>query len=110
MQTHDPQPVLALLENTRTALLSGDFQELSNLTLALEAALSEIGSMQGESLQAIRESAAENDRLLSAAAKGVRAAQRRAKDLTDQGRFSTYDIGGQRNQPGLAASSKARRV
>lgn len=99
-----------ILDRSRAALAAGDLAALAGLAAETEAALA--AARQGDRALAARlaEKARRNERLLAAALAGVRAARRRAQELTDRGRFSTYDAGGRRAQPGLAAAAPARRL
>lgn len=98
------------LDLAEAALIAGDLQSLERLTTALEAALSADGN--GDHILALRiaDKARRNEALISAALKGVHSARRRVDELSDQGRFSTYDSGGHREQPGLQAPIGGRRL
>lgn len=99
-----------LLDCGHTALMAGDLPALDSLAAEIEAALEAAGPCDLGQARQLATLAKRNERLLEAALGGVRAARRRARDLTDQGRFSTYDIGGQRGQPGLSGHATARRI
>ncbi|NGM44384.1 hypothetical protein G5B31_02405 [Rhodobacter sp. SGA-6-6] len=99
-----------ILDRSREALAAGDLAALAGLAAETEAALADAGCCGRALAGRLAEKARRNERLIAAALAGVRAARRRAQDLTDQGRFSTYDAGGRRGQPGLVAATPARRL
>ncbi|WP_395540521.1 hypothetical protein [Neotabrizicola sp. sgz301269] len=96
----------SLLDSARDALLAGDILKLAALADALEAAAS---PREPAALRRSRDKAARNAALLSAAMKGLRAALRRAEELTQPDRFSTYDSSGRRGAL-LASTAPVRRV
>lgn len=98
------------LRETRAALMAGDLTRLADLAPRLEAALATYRPASAAAAGNLLSDARENGRLLQAALRGVRAAKTRASELTDKGRFSTYDSRGQRNQPGLGTQMAARRL
>lgn len=99
-----------ILDRGRAALTAGDLAALAGLAAETEAALAAAGRCDRALALRLAGKARRNERLIAAALAGVRAARRRAQELTDQGRFSTYDAGGRRGQPGLAAGTPARRL
>lgn len=110
MPQNDPGELLQCLMEAREALLSGDFASLTNLTERTENAL-ELGAHVSEpTLLRLRTVAEENRDLLESALRGIRAAKRRASDLTEAGRFSTYEQGGKRNQHGLPSIHRSIRL
>lgn len=98
------------LDRLETALITGDLQNVEGLAAALEAGLAAVG--RGDRSLALRtaEKARRNAELISAALKGIHFAQRRVGELSDQGRFSTYESDGHRKQPGLRTSISGRRL
>ncbi len=110
MTRPETEDLLACLAETRAAILAGRIDSLDALAERTAQALAAAAPKAEPALRRIRDSAAENARLLEAALKGVRAARRRAMDLTEQGRFSTYEQGGQRRQPGLATAAHSIRL
>ncbi len=106
----DRSDVETLLDATQVALRSGDLAALTDLAGRVETAMSAMGRPDAVTLRRLQDKARRNERLLAAAAKGVAAARRRARDLTDEGRFSTYGADGRRDQVGLAACLPARRL
>jgi hypothetical protein len=110
MATANTEQLMDCLASTRDAILAGRLELLGPLAERLEAALTADVRPPSAVLHRIRAAAEENGRLLEAALKGVRAAKRRALDLTETGRFSTYAQGGQRHQPGLPTTRQSIRV
>ncbi len=106
----DFERLQALLDQGHAALMAGDLSVLAGLATEVEVALGAAGSCDLGQARQLAALASRNERLLEAALGGVRAARRRARDLSDQGRFSTYDVGGQRGQPGLTGAATARRI
>ncbi len=90
----------ALLDTAREALLDGDILKLAALAGELEAATL---PRDPAALHRSRAKAGRNAALLAAALKGLRAARRRAEELAQPDRFSTYDARGRRGA--LAAST-----
>jgi hypothetical protein len=86
-----------LLDETRDALLAGDLLRLAALTAQLDQAAP---AADPAPLARSRRKAARNAALLEAALKGIRAARRRATELAQPGRFSTYDATGRRGALG----------
>ena len=100
----------ACLDATRTALMAGDMVTLAKLAGLVEVAIASSGRPEGPALLRVKKKAEANGRILQAALKGVRAARQRAQELSNHGRFSTYDAGGRRDQIGVAAAIPARRL
>ena len=99
-----------LLDLTRESLIAGDMGALADLVAGTDQALENLGKVDGALVKRLAVKAGQNERLIAAAVKGVRAALRRSRDLTDEGRFSIYDAGGRRDQPGLPPQESARRL
>ncbi len=98
-----------ILDRTHAALMAGDIAALEGMASDAEAALAAAGRCDRTTAERLADKARQNEQLIGAAMKGVRAAQRRAQDLAEWGRFSTYDSGGRRGQPGLAPQGTADR-
>lgn len=98
-----------ILDRTHAALMAGDIMALEGMAADAEAALAAAGRCDKATAERLADKARQNEQLIGAAVKGVRAAQRRAQELTDRGRFSTYDSDGRRAQPGLAPQGAAER-
>ena len=92
----------------RVALVAGDIAALDGMTADAKQRLPR-GPLRQAAVERIAAKAQQNEHLIAEAMKGIRAAQRRARDLTDHGRFSTYDSGGRRGQPGLVPHGAADR-
>ena len=91
-----PEPLLALLERTRAAVLSGDLVELSRLTPATESALAAYRPQDAAELAALASAAARNAQCLAAAGNGIRAARARLEDIAAARRNIGYDGEGRR--------------
>ncbi|MDQ2065308.1 hypothetical protein Q9295_02885 [Xinfangfangia sp. CPCC 101601] len=99
-----------ILDKSIQSLASANLAQLHGLAEQTEAALSATGPFDKERADRLVTKAALSNALIGAALKGVSSARQRANELTDQGRFSTYQSGGQRVQPGLSLSLAARRL
>ncbi len=100
----------AILAHSRKALLAGDLAELAGLSGQLETAVLTEKPKSLAEAQRIKQMAEENGLLFAAAMKGVRAARQRLRDLSDHGRFSTYESSGKRRQTGSDNQAPARRL
>ena len=98
-----------ILDRTHAALMAGDIAALASMAADAEAALAALGRCDKATAARLADKARHNEQLIGAGVKGVRAAQRRAQELTDRGRFSTYDSDGRHGQPGLAPQGAAER-
>jgi hypothetical protein len=110
MHLPDPADLEACLDATRAALMAGDMDALAKLAELVETARAAGSAPNEAAARRIKSKAEHNGRMLQAALKGVRAARQRAQELGTQGRFSTYDAGGRRDQHGLASAIPARRL
>lgn len=101
-----------VLDDMHSALLAGKLAHLGDLAAMAEGALAlaEAGDCPSDLALRLREKARRNERLLTAAARGVKAARQRAKDLAEAGRFQTYGADGRRDMLGVAAQAPARRL
>ncbi len=99
-----------ILDETLAALKAGDLPGLSDLSERAEAALAAQSPCDAVLAGRLLSKAQRNERMITAAMKGVKAARQRVQDLTTTGRFSTYDAGGHRDQVGVAPSLPSRRV
>jgi hypothetical protein len=97
-----------LLDQTREALLRGDFDALARLAPMVEAAAARPPGADAATASRLREKAARNGRLLQAAARGVKAARGRLAEITDGPRLSTYDARGRRADLVAAPQSLGR--
>ncbi|WP_151719062.1 hypothetical protein [Gemmobacter serpentinus] len=98
-----------VLARIRSAVLAGDFHLLAGLEEELEALRPDLRGMEPARLAPLLAQASANQRLLAAASRGVRAAQRRLAELARamEG-FQTYDAAGHL-QPGGAKAIRLRR-
>ncbi|MCL4066220.1 hypothetical protein M3484_06530 [Pseudomonas sp. GX19020] len=101
------ETLVDLLEQTRRALLEGDFAALDDLARDTGAALEALPGADPESLDLIREMAAANTVLFEAAARGIAAAKGR---LNRPATFSIYDSQGQRGAVQADEPGKAKRL
>lgn len=99
-----------ILDDTRLAILAGDFKALAELAERCEAFLSGGLARNPAELGRIAAKAERNATLLKAASRGVAAARRRARELAEGGRFSTYDAAGRRGQLTDDQAAPARRL
>jgi hypothetical protein len=108
MQTN--HPAIDVLDQMHRAILNAQFDELAQLTPLLEASLPKMDTIENKQILArIHARANRNAACLTAAARGVRAAQRRLKDLQTMGDgFSTYDGRGRRAQHGQPSNLALR--
>lgn len=89
---------LSLLDTQRMTLLSGDVLSLRANLSQLEEAASRVasGRYRRDDLDALRNAAERNARLLREAARGVRSVRRRMEELSDTRVSGTYDADGRR--------------
>lgn len=110
MSNPDQKEMGSVLTAARNAVLSGNLVELAAFPERLERALATARPRSLKDAQRIRALAEENDLLLAAALKGVRAARQRLRDLSDSARFSIYESDGQRQQLGVGGERTTRRL
>jgi hypothetical protein len=97
----------SLLADLRERLSSGDFGVLDALSAQIAAALETLAAAPADpdALHRIRALADRNAAALAAAARGVRAARQRLRDVADAGAgLGTYDSGGRRQIIAAAGS------
>lgn len=91
-----------MLENERTALVSGDFQEIEarlEEKTALFDELATVERIEAANLTRVKEKAARNQALLDSAMEGIRmVANRMAEMRRIRENMSTYDSQGRRNR------------
>lgn len=110
MPSPDRSGLEMILVQSRKALLAGDLAGLAGLSGQLETVpLTEMPKTLAEARR-IKQMAEENELLFAAAMKGVRAARQRLRDLSEHGRFSTYESNGRRQQTGVSNQAPARRL
>ena len=100
-----------VLGHIRSAVLAGDFHLLDGLEREVEALRPGLRGVDPARLSPLLAQADANQRLLLAASRGVRAAQRRLAELSRamQG-FQTYDSDGQMMPEGAKAMQLSRRI
>lgn len=99
-----------LLEQTGAALLAGDLAELETLGRQTETALEDGIAPDLAAAERLRSLADRNGTLLTAALRGIKAAQRRAAEIAGHGRFATYNAQGHKDVLGSTPDIQARRV
>lgn len=98
----------ALLDEAAFALIAGDFDALSRLTPQIDAHTLDAADRQ--SAEMLMEKARRNERLLDAAARGVKAAGLRFSEVIRGPTLTTYDARGQKAQINALAEMRSRRV
>lgn len=88
----------SVLDAVHAALLRGDLAALPALADSVERALAAVAASDPVTAARLRAKARRNGHLLDAAARGLRAAQRRLDEVRGaaQGRVATYDGAGRR--------------
>lgn len=102
-----------LLEDERTALLSGDLAALDGIAQRKEALLEDLAWARpaSDALKSLRRKAERNAELLEAATKGLRAAMRRVAEIRRaNGPLRTYGQDGAEQTLGAQAGSFERRA
>lgn len=102
-----------LLEDERTALLSGDLAALQGIAERKEALLQELAHARpgGDALKALRRKAERNAELLEAATKGLRSVMRRVAEIRRaNGPLKTYGQDGAQQTLGTGGASFERRA
>lgn len=102
--------VAAALDLVRARVLSGAIVDLAPLTEMIEQSLAGLGELSAADAKVIRDKAAQNVQLLTAAMQGVRAAQRRMADLREAATgHRTYGPKGERSAiSGLSPTVRQR--
>ncbi|MDD8022007.1 MAG: hypothetical protein PHX82_02705 [Paracoccaceae bacterium] len=86
------EALIDLLRLERHAIINGEFEAVIDIATRKEALITALTGAPEPQLGKIREVAHENQRLLNAALKGVRAAQQRLKRIMDASKsFNSYD-------------------
>ncbi len=86
----------AVLDQTRDALIAGDFADLSKLAGKVEAMAVALPQLDRPTADRLRQKADRNARLLQAAQRGIRAARQRINEINAGPSLSTYDMHGRR--------------
>lgn len=104
---HQPD-VENVLDQTYSALLQGDLAQLSRLTADLTS-FQELRPVELGAAERLRRKAERNQRLLRAAAQGVRTARGRLAEILTGPALTTYDAKGQKASVGKVAAGQPKR-
>ena len=85
-----------LLDQTRDALIAGNFAVLAQLSAQVEALADAFPRVDRPTADRLRSKADRNARLLQAATRGIKAARQRLSDIGTASTLSTYDARGRR--------------
>jgi hypothetical protein len=96
-----------LLDQTHAALIAGDLAALGPLAETMAQGLARLDRASAERL---RRKADRNAQMLQAAARGVRAAQRRLAEISAEPGLTTYDARGRRAEVGQVSGAAPRRI
>lgn len=106
--TGDRDKILIWLDDLARALREGDFSAVGFLAGQADSILGHLPA-DAASLRRIRDAGARNAGLLTAAARGIRAARQRLQDRAHTARITTYDSLGQRSEV-VAEAATLRRL
>jgi hypothetical protein len=107
------EEIEALLDDERTALLSGDLAALGDIAARKEALAAGLSAtpLDGDTLKALRRKAERNAELIEAAMKGVRSVTRRVAEIRRaNGPLKTYGQDGSQQTLGPGNGSFERRA
>ncbi len=96
-----------ILDRSHDALLRGDLSALSLLAAQLEAA--DFDTLDRTTAECLRRKAERNQRLLAAAARGVRTARARLGEIMAEPALTTYDARGRKASVGQVAAVQPKR-
>ena len=99
-----------LLDQTRDALIAGNFAVLSQLSAQVEVLADALPHVDRPTADRLRSKADRNARLLQAAMRGIKAARQRLSDISTASTLSTYDARGRREVIVGPSSFAPRRV
>lgn len=99
-----------LLDQTRDAVLAGDFSTLSELAPQIAAQADSPPHMDLATAGKLQQKAERNAQLLLAATRGIRAAQGRLGEITAGPTLTTYDARGQKAAISLASARQPHRI
>lgn len=85
-----------LLDQTRDALISGDFSDLERFAAAVETLTISLPQLDRPMAERLRRKADRNAKLLQAATRGIKAARQRLSEVSSCPRLTTYDAKGRR--------------
>ncbi len=91
-----PTALETLLDQTRDAVLAGDFAALADLAPQVEAEAGDLPRLDAAAARRLQQKAARNAQLLQAATRGIRAAQDRLEEICNGPTLTTYDARGKR--------------
>jgi hypothetical protein len=108
----DATALEAALDQMYHCILAADFGDLTKIVLETEQLVGRLNALPDKSVaERLRRKAHRNGLCLQAAARGLRAAQRRLGEMTNaSGRLSTYTSGGQRAEVATAPGTLAQRL
>jgi hypothetical protein len=98
-----------LLDHAHDALIAGDLAALGPLAEAMEK-VQGWSDLDRPTAERLRRKADRNGQMLQAAARGVRAAQRRLAEISAEPGLTTYDARGRREQVGQVSGAAPRRI
>lgn len=99
-----------LLDQTRDALVAGNFAALADLAVRVEAAAATFPRLDQPTARRLRTKADRNAKLLQAATRGIKAARQRLTDISAAATLSTYDARGRREVIAVSSALQPRRV
>lgn len=85
-----------LLDQTRDALISGNFADLADIASVVERLSTSLPPLDRPTAERLRRKADQNARLLQAANRGIRAARHRLDEISSGTSLATYDAHGRR--------------
>ncbi len=108
----DPFALEAALDDLYQRVLAADFPALPEIAIKTEQLLQHLGQVRDKNLvERLRVKARRNGLCLQAAARGLRAAQRRLAEMSStDASLATYTSKGARSQVGLGAGILAQRL
>ncbi len=98
----------SVLDHTYSALLSGDLRGLARLTADMQTS-PDIRVADHAAAERLRRKAMRNQRLLRAAAQGLRTARGRLAEISAEPALTTYDAKGRKASVGQVAPGQPRR-
>lgn len=103
-----PPDMDSVLDHTYRALLSGDLRGLARLTADMQTTPA-FRVVDHAAAERIRRKAERNQRLLRAAAQGVRTARGRLAEISAEPALTTYDAKGHKASVGQVAPGQPKR-
>ena len=99
-----------ILDQVRDAIVAGDILGLAGLEDDLVAVVADGARFDPQTTRRILRKAQRNERLLLAAARGVRSARQRVADIGNAAALTTYDARGRREVLAAPTGSAPRRA